>query len=93
LVIHSVTALAATLGTETVTTTVEGRACWGVSVRYLATCSNPQMIAREILVPLPNGASIPHGPAATASLLQGPASVRTESAQLAAFCPSSISGA
>ena len=74
------------LGAETVTTTVEGRERYGVSVRYPRDVrSDPQAIGREVLVPLPNGASIPLGQVAKVSLVQGPASIRTENAQLAAY--------
>ena len=74
------------LGAETVTTTVEGRERYGVSVRYPRDVrSDPQAIAREVLVPLPNGASIPLGQVAKVSLVRGPASIRTENAQLAAY--------
>lgn len=44
-----------------------------------------QAIAREVLVPLANGASIPLGQVASVRLVQGPASIRTENAQLAAY--------
>ena len=44
-----------------------------------------QAIARDVLVSLPNGASIPLGQVAKVSLVQGPASIRTENAQLAAY--------
>jgi Cu(I)/Ag(I) efflux system membrane protein CusA/SilA len=74
------------LGAETVTTTVEGRERYGVSVRYPRDVrSDPQAIAREVLVPLPNGASIPLGQVANVSLVRGPGSIRTENAQLAAY--------
>ena len=52
--------IASGLGAEIVTTTVEGRERYGVSVRYPRDLRNdPETIAREVLVPLPNGASIP----------------------------------
>ena len=74
------------IGAETVTTTVEGRERYGVSVRYPRDVrSDPQAISREVLVPLPNGASIPLGQVAKVSLIQGPSSIRTENAQLAAY--------
>jgi Cu(I)/Ag(I) efflux system membrane protein CusA/SilA len=74
------------LGAETVTATVEGRERYGVSVRYPRDVrSDPQAIAREVLVSLPNGASIPLGQVAKVSLVRGPASIRTENAQLAAY--------
>ena len=74
------------LGAETVTTTVEGRERYSVSVRYPRDMrSDPQAIAREVLVPLPNGASIPLGQVAKVKLVQGPASIRTENAQITAY--------
>jgi copper/silver efflux system protein len=74
------------LGAETVTTTVEGRERYGVSLRYPRDMrSDPDTIAREVLVPLANGASIPLGQVAHVKLTQGPASIRTENAQLAAY--------
>jgi Cu/Ag efflux pump CusA len=47
--------------------------------------SDPQAIAREVLVSMPNGASIPLGQVAKVKLTQGPATIRTENAQLAAY--------
>ena len=78
--------VASGLGAETVTTTVEGRERYGVSLRFPRDLrSDPQAISREVLVPLPNGASIPLGTVASVRLVQGPASIRTENAQLAAY--------
>ncbi len=78
--------VASGLGAETITTTVEGRERYGVSIRLPRDLrSDPQAIAREVLVPLSNGASIPLGQVATVKLVQGPASIRTENAQLAAY--------
>ncbi|MGH6814554.1 MAG: efflux RND transporter permease subunit, partial [Hyphomicrobiaceae bacterium] len=78
--------IASGLGAETITTTVEGRERYAVSLRYPRDVrSDPQAIAREVLVPLANGASVPLGQIATVKLVQGPASIRTENAQLAAY--------
>src|SRR5262249_37031512 len=78
--------IASGLGAEIVTTTVEGRERYGVSVRYPREQRNdPETIARDVLVPLPNGASVPLGQVAIVRLVQGPASIRTENAQLAAY--------
>jgi len=78
--------IASGLGAETLTTTVEGRERYGVSLRYPRDLrSDPQAIARDVLVPLANGASIPLGEVAKVKLVQGPASIRTEDAQLAAY--------
>ncbi len=82
--VHQVIATA--LGAETVTTTVEGRERYAVSLRYPRDVrSDPNAIARETLVPLANGGSIPLGQVATVRTSQGPASIRTENAQLAAY--------
>jgi Cu(I)/Ag(I) efflux system membrane protein CusA/SilA len=78
--------IASALGAETVTTTVEGRERYAVSLRYPRDMrSDPDTIAQEVLVPLPNGASIPLGQVAKIKRTQGPASIRTENAQLAAY--------
>ena len=78
--------IATALGAETVTTTVEGRERYGVTIRYPRDVrSDPQAIARETLVPLANGSSIPLGQVAKVKIVQGPASIRTENAQLAAY--------
>ena len=78
--------VASGIGAETVTTTIEGRERYGVSVRYPRDVrSDPDAIAHEVLVPLANGASIPLGEVASVKLVQGPASIRTENAQPAAY--------
>ncbi len=78
--------VASALGAETVTTTVEGRERYGVSLRYPRDMrSDPDTIAREVLVPLPNGASVPLGQVASVKRTQGPPSIRTENAQLAGY--------
>jgi Cu(I)/Ag(I) efflux system membrane protein CusA/SilA len=78
--------VASALGAETITTTVEGRERYSVSLRYPRDVrSDPQAITREVLVPLANGSSIPLGQVANVKLVQGPASIRTENAQLAAY--------
>jgi Cu(I)/Ag(I) efflux system membrane protein CusA/SilA len=78
--------IATALGAETVTTTVEGRERYAVTLRYPRDVrSDPHAIARETLVPLANGSSIPLGQVANVRLTQGPASIRTENAQLAAY--------
>ncbi len=78
--------IASALGAENITTTVEGRERYGVSLRYPRDVrADPQVIAREVLVPLADGASVPLGQVATIRLTQGPASIRTENAQLAAY--------
>src|SRR5437588_5720168 len=78
--------IAMALGAEPVTTTVEGRERYTVSIRYPRDYrSDPQAIASEVLVPLPGGGTVPLGQIAKVSLAQGPSSIRTENAQLAAY--------
>ena len=74
------------LGAEAVTTTVEGRERYTVNVRYpQAFRSDPQAIAENVLIPLPNRSYIPLGQVAKVSLSKGPPSVRTENAQLVVY--------
>jgi len=78
--------IAMALGAEPVTTTVEGRERYTVSIRYPRDYrSDPQAIATQVLIPLADGATVPLGQVAKVSLAQGPASIRTENAQLAAY--------
>jgi Cu(I)/Ag(I) efflux system membrane protein CusA/SilA len=74
------------LGAEVVTTTVEGRERYTVNIRYPRTFrSSPQAIATDALVAMPNGATVPLGQVAKISLAKGPASIRTENAQLVVY--------
>ncbi|MCW5752855.1 MAG: efflux RND transporter permease subunit, partial [Alphaproteobacteria bacterium] len=78
--------IAMALGGEVVTTTVEARERYGVIVRYPRELrESPLAIAREVLVPVPNGGMLPLGQLAHVRLEQGPVSIRTENAQLAAY--------
>jgi len=78
--------IAMALGGETVTTTVEGRERYGVNIRYPRDLrSDPQTIARQVIVPMAGGGGVPLGQVAKIKLEQGPATIRTEDAQLAAY--------
>ncbi len=78
--------IAMALGAEPVTTTVEGRERYTVSIRYPRDYrSTPETIASDVLIPLPNGGTVPLGEVAKVSLAQGPSSIRTEDAQLALY--------
>lgn len=78
--------IASALGAEPITTAVEGRERYTVSLRYPRNVrSDPYAIARDVLVPLPNGASIPLGSVAKVELARGPAAIRTENAKLVAY--------
>ena len=74
------------LGGETVTTTVEGRERYGVNIRYPRDYrSDPQSIAREVLVGMPGGGTVPLGEVASIKLARGPTTIRTENGQLAIY--------
>ena len=74
------------LGGEMVTTTVEGRERYGVTVRYPRELrSDPQQIAREVLVPTMDGAMIPLGQLAKVTVAKGAPGIRTENALLSAY--------
>ncbi|MFC5302637.1 efflux RND transporter permease subunit [Azospira restricta] len=78
--------IAAALGGEMVTTTVEGRERFAVTVRYPRELrSDPQRIAREVLVPTMDGAMIPLGQLARVEVAKGAPGIRTENALLSAY--------
>ena len=65
-----------------VTTTVEGRERYTVDIRYPRELrSDPQAIAREVLVPLPNGGTVPLGEVAKSQTARrARPAIRTENA-------------
>ena len=74
------------MGGETVTTTVEGRERYGVTIRYPRDLrSDPQAIAREVQVSTPSGASVPLGEVANVERKRGATSIRTENGELAVY--------
>ena len=79
------------LGGEVVTTTIEGRARFGVIVRYPRDArSTPEAIEREVLVALPAemgrpAATIPLGQVAQVRIVQGAPVIRTENSLLSAY--------
>jgi Cu(I)/Ag(I) efflux system membrane protein CusA/SilA len=78
--------IATALGAQPVTTTVEGRERYNVAIRYPHDYrNNPQAIANEVLIPMPNGGTVPLGEVAKVSLAQGPPAVRSEDAQLVSY--------
>jgi Cu(I)/Ag(I) efflux system membrane protein CusA/SilA len=78
--------IAMALGAEPITTTVEGRERYTISIRYPRDYrSDPQSIAMEVLIPTADGGTVPLGQVAKVSLAQGPANIRTENSQLAAY--------
>ena len=78
--------VAMALGAEPITTTVEGRERYSVAIRYpRALRSDPQAIAKDVLVSLPGGGTVPLGEVADIKLTQGATSIRTENAKLATY--------
>ncbi|MBP7393353.1 MAG: efflux RND transporter permease subunit [Zoogloea sp.] len=81
------------LGGEMVTTTVQGRERFGVSVRYPRELrASPEQISREVLVPVMGGAMLPLGQLAKVEVAKGTPGIRTENAQLAAYIYVDIRG-
>jgi Cu(I)/Ag(I) efflux system membrane protein CusA/SilA len=73
------------IGGESVTTTVEGRERYPVSVRYARELRDDPERLRRILIPTMNGAQVPLGQLAELRLTSGPAMIRDEDAQLAGY--------
>jgi copper/silver efflux system protein len=73
------------IGGESITTTVEGRERYPVSVRYARELrDNPERLKR-ILIPGMNGAQVPLGHLADLRLTSGPAMIRDEDGQLSGY--------
>src|SRR4029079_3663800 len=74
------------LGAEPITTTVEGRERYTVAIRYPRDLrSDPQSIAKDVLVAIPAAGTVPLGEGADIRLTQGGTSIRTENARLATY--------
>ena len=85
--------IAMALGGEAVTTTVEGRERYTVSIRYPRELrASPEAIATEVQVPLANGGAVPLGEVAQVNLTRGATSIRTENGQLAVYIFVDITG-
>ena len=70
--------IATALGAETITTMIEGRERYGVTMRYPRDLrDSPRAIAQDVLVSLPGGATV--------ELSRGPTTIRTENGQLAGY--------
>jgi Cu(I)/Ag(I) efflux system membrane protein CusA/SilA len=78
--------IAMALGGQAVTTTVEGRERYAVNVRYPRDFrSDPDAIARDVLIPMTNGGTVPLGEVAKVERTRGPNTIRTENGQLAVY--------
>jgi len=78
--------IAFALGGEMVTTMVEGRERYGVTLRYPRELrANPQQIEREVLVPTMGRGMVPLGEVARVVVERGAPGIRTENALLSAY--------
>ncbi|WCL53411.1 efflux RND transporter permease subunit [Gimibacter soli] len=85
--------IAMAIGAEALTTTVEGRERYDVVLRYpQALRGDPDAIAHNVLVSLPNGAAIPLGEIATVERSRGPTMVRTEDGQPVVYIYADLRG-
>jgi Cu(I)/Ag(I) efflux system membrane protein CusA/SilA len=73
------------IGGESITTTVEGRERYPVSVRYARELRDDPEKLKRILIPTANGAQVPLAQVADLRLASGPAMIRDEDAQLAGY--------
>ena len=73
------------IGGESITTTVEGRERYPVSVRYARELRDDPEKLKRVLIPTMNGAQVPLGQLAEIRLTSGPAMIRDEDGQLAGY--------
>jgi copper/silver efflux system protein len=79
------TIIESAIGGESITTTVEGRERYPVSVRYARELRDDPEKLKRILIPTTNGAQVPLAQLAELRLASGPAMIRDEDAQLAGY--------
>jgi Cu(I)/Ag(I) efflux system membrane protein CusA/SilA len=84
--------LMSAVGGETVTTTIEGRERYGVSVRYAREFRDDLPKLKRVLVTAMSGAQVPLGQLAEFRLVAGPAMIRDEDGQLAGYVYVDIEG-
>ncbi|MBF0158045.1 MAG: efflux RND transporter permease subunit [Magnetococcales bacterium] len=78
--------VAMALGGEAVTTLLDGRERYTVAIRYPRDSrSDPQQIAREVLLTSMDGTMIPLGQVAQVTLARGAPAIRTENGLLSAY--------
>jgi Cu(I)/Ag(I) efflux system membrane protein CusA/SilA len=78
-------AIAAAVGGENVTTTIEGRARFPVNVRYPRELRDDLDTLADVLVRTPSGAQVPIGQLARLRTLQGPSMIRNENGMLSGY--------
>jgi len=79
------TIIESAIGGESITTTVEGRERYPVSVRYARELRDDPEKLKRILIPTTDGAQVPLAQLAELRLVSGPAMIRDEDAQLAGY--------
>lgn len=80
------------IGGESVSTTVEGRERYSISVRYAREFREDLESLKKVLVPVPTGAQIPMGAIADIRVAQGPAMIRDENGKLSGYVYVDITG-
>src|SRR6185369_5417329 len=73
------------IGGETVTEVIDGRARYGVNVRYLRDFRSDPDSLREVLVTAPGGRDVPLGRLATVHSGKGPSMIRDENGLLTGY--------
>jgi len=86
------TLITSAIGGENVTTTVEGRERYPVSVRYKRELRDDPERLKRVLIPTPSGAQIPLGQIAEIVVTKGPPSISDEGGALAGLISVSVSG-
>ncbi len=84
--------VAAAIGGETVTTTVEGRERYGVNVRYLPAFRADVGSIGRVLVPAGEGRQIPLGQLAEVAVTSGPGMIRNEDGLLTGYVYVDLAG-
>ena len=80
------------IGGEVVTTTIEGRERYGVSVRYAREQRDSLEALSRVLVPTPSGAQVPLAQIAEIRMTTGPGMIRDEDGMLAGYVYVDITG-
>ena len=86
------TLITSAIGGENVTTTVEGRERYPVSVRYKRELRDDPERLKRVLIPTATGAQIPLGQIAEIVVTKGPPSISDEGGALAGLISVSVSG-
>src|SRR5438309_5875194 len=86
------TLITSAIGGENVTTTVEGRERYPVSVRYKRELRDDPERLKRVLIPAPSGAQIPLWQIAEIVITKGPPSISDEGGSLAGLISVSVGG-